>query len=1103
MGRPYDADMSTRAAADDDLPPEPGSGTASMPSGSRLPPPAVVPQLRWGGHGSGRDAAAPAAWLCEGATAAAWLKAAAAVDAVSIAPLVDNDGQIVAALLIPPARDRPGPSTPARRSVAATPSADAPLVPYRTIASVGNETALYLPADAIVSPPVCDEEWPRLLDGHAVWVWHPTHGLLGYDRTDLLTPHDLIRPPRVNDRGWADARFGEMLPQRLVEVLPPPLRAARRSDSASEATGEPPGTPTAPSSEANEDEPSVEELVRLDDVGTESTGDLDTGPQASLRKLAGHAVRPLSRAADRLARRIAEWKSRRAETARDKSPPPEASPVDDAGSPSDRDGATADSSFAGRVGDRIVDAVEDWLDRLGRTAESLLADRSRAINRLLAKLDDDPDEGLKYAMPTSGGERRPSERPSHPGVDLQRRSVDYDFGTLFGSGGPSDLWTLPDDLRLRLDRRYRELANRELRLGRYRRAAYIFAHLLADYPSGAAALRRGGRYREAALLYARIDAKRDAADCYRLAGMFDEAIANYRSLADYETVAELLTELGQPDAAAHAWNQAVQTKLAADDPVAAAALLETKLSAGDQAVAVLRDGWFSSQRSRDCLRAAVSLSLRRDEGDDLIEWLREIRTRPETALRSQWLATALSQLTESCPNEPVREELRESVRRVVSRELERGTRVARNGDRAKLLDALATLAPHDALLKRDIARHTDGKRTQRPKPRGDAAIEPAWSTTLDGAEEWTRLLADQVGFSALGASTTGAVGLTARWGDRAGQGMPIVQTMFGQGGFGRSGRLFPSENRFGSSVEDLHALTLIGSATQPTLIHCESFDGGPIGERQRQRTTQEWFEKAHRPDEPSQETSLIPFDHSATSRGTGRPEFRVPYWLPDGVWAATACGSATWVVDDAFDLRRFEFDGVSDESFNLPKLLESVTVDSPLISPLPMAAIERSRNRTVLAFGLGEIVLLLRTDLLIAESLDLDAEPELLLRHDFPAPVQSLVASGATARVLLLATYAGGASLLSETDLIRSVPLDAERVHGCFLPDGRAVIVGDPTDGSSAFTVLTPQGSTHRFGSLRGLGGPLVAIAATDRPSQVAALTASGTLAAFDLPGGA
>ena len=37
--------------------------------------------------------------------------------------------------------------------------------------------------------------------------------------------------------------------------------------------------------------------------------------------------------------------------------------------------------------------------------------------------------------------------------------------------------------------RYRELANRELGLGRFRRAAYIYAHLLGDYV--AAALQRG------------------------------------------------------------------------------------------------------------------------------------------------------------------------------------------------------------------------------------------------------------------------------------------------------------------------------------------------------------------------------------------------------------------------------------------------------------------------------------------------------------------------------------------------------------------------------------------------------------------------------------
>ena len=70
-----------------------------------------------------------------------------------------------------------------------------------------------------------------------------------------------------------------------------------------------------------------------------------------------------------------------------------------------------------------------------------------------------------------------------------------------GGGGPVDFWMMSPEYSQRLATIYRELANREISLGRHRRAAYILAELLGDLSAAAATLADGGHFREAAVLY--------------------------------------------------------------------------------------------------------------------------------------------------------------------------------------------------------------------------------------------------------------------------------------------------------------------------------------------------------------------------------------------------------------------------------------------------------------------------------------------------------------------------------------------------------------------------------------------------------------------------
>lgn len=158
-------------------------------------------------------------------------------------------------------------------------------------------------------------------------------------------------------------------------------------------------------------------------------------------------------------------------------------------------------------------------------------------------------------MPCGEGKHRGIARPSST---LPSHGVNFDLRRL-GGGGAADPWVLPGDLYSRLRAEYMELAGREMRLGRYRRAAYIYAHLLGDSSNAAAALIAGKHWREAAVLY-RDKLKRpdQAAKCLEQGGLWAEAIEFYEKLEAFEKVGDLHAKLEQPEEAEKAWRRAVE-----------------------------------------------------------------------------------------------------------------------------------------------------------------------------------------------------------------------------------------------------------------------------------------------------------------------------------------------------------------------------------------------------------------------------------------------------------------------------------------------------------------------------------------------------------------
>ncbi len=131
----------------------------------------------------------------------------------------------------------------------------------------------------------------------------------------------------------------------------------------------------------------------------------------------------------------------------------------------------------------IWNDLEDWVNRkLSGPEHSLGEDRNRALQRLLDELKNNPDEGLKHALPLTGSGMHRGTAP--PSSKLGTRAPNFDLGRL-GGGRAIDAWDVSQQHQQELRRQYMELASREVQLGRHRRAAYIYAELLGDLSTAA------------------------------------------------------------------------------------------------------------------------------------------------------------------------------------------------------------------------------------------------------------------------------------------------------------------------------------------------------------------------------------------------------------------------------------------------------------------------------------------------------------------------------------------------------------------------------------------------------------------------------------------
>lgn len=565
------------------------------------------------------------AWFLAGGDAAVWLEELARWQGAQAdlqlfpVPRASRDPRPAGLLVIPPEKATPLPG-------------------WRALALGVIEGPLYLPVDAVLSPPVTSAE-VRALCRAEITLYHPGLGLVEFAASDRRGVWDLIAPAPIEVSNWNAARSAEPLSSRLAGVALPALPQGGEifGDAEKEIGTDPPTElPRAPK------EPSAGPMGRM------------------ARAAAGWGAAAVQKALSWLPKG---------------SPPP-----------------------AGKAGRGWIQQAMDWAAaKLAQVSSEMEELRHRELNRLMNMLESDPDQGLRHALPLGGS---PGRGRAVPGARLGNRDLRFRTGGA-SAGGPVDPWDVPWEIRQKLMARYRELALREKQLGRFQRAAYIYAELLGDWNSAAAVLKEGRHFAEAGVVFRdRLQQPQAAAECFAAGGLFGEAIALYEKERLYLELGDLHRRLENETAAAEAYRNAIARKLGDGDILGAATLTEERLRLPDEALSLLGGAWPGAPQAAQCLAAQFALLGRLGRLDGARKRVAELRDESTPVRQIIPLAETLGQVWKTYPDTTLRPLAADVIRVKISGRLADGDAAdARAGTRI-----LSELAPEDRLLARDTSR---------------------------------------------------------------------------------------------------------------------------------------------------------------------------------------------------------------------------------------------------------------------------------------------------------------------------------------------------------------------------------------------------------------
>lgn len=388
------------------------------------------------------------------------------------------------------------------------------------------------------------------------------------------------------------------------------------------------------------------------------------------------------------------------------------------------------NSGAGNGG--FADRFQSWVTR---QLSALEEKRKSQIERLLDMFDKDPDRALEYSIPVGGQYEGRGVAP--PSDTLGRHGTDFKLGALSG-GRRTDRWGMDRRYIDRLRKEYRKRAEALLAEGDFRKAAYVYAHLLGDLHSAANVLMQGHYYREAAVIYREhLGRKLQAAECLVKGGLLPEAITIYEELQKFEEAGDLCRRLGREEDAIPFYEMETDRVLTVGNYLEAARIMTNKLDRREEAKALLLKGWRGSGQEEDCLKLYFDLIGNADE-TALPEAVRTVCDDETPRHKRSLFFNVLLEVNRQRPTEELTAVSREMAYEILSERIEQK-------DTADL-KALRYFLPDDPLISPDINRFLSGQEHRKPAPtvwrktRKPVKIGPARVIQLKSKVNWRTVM---------------------------------------------------------------------------------------------------------------------------------------------------------------------------------------------------------------------------------------------------------------------------------------------------------------------------------------------------------------------------
>lgn len=408
---------------------------------------------------------------------------------------------------------------------------------------------LYIPIDAELSPTISEAELQSLL----IWdcqVFHPTIGFIGFERSDRIALADLLQYTEPSPISWEYAHAGQQPWIPLHEVGIQQLSAEQ-----------------------------VFESVK-DDISSKPLTDI---PKFNNEDAPGW-----------LNNRIAEWLFKVGYTLLNGLSALIPAGSFGAGGLSGNNGMYGEDN--GRSGPAWLGRIINWMEE---KIEDIEKQRDSELKRLTDMFERNSDEALQYAIPLNSPYLNRGTAAT-PSARLTRRPLQFNLGRL-GGGYAVDGWNV-DNYYSELRKKYLKAAQDAIDKNDFKKAAYVYAHLLGDYGSAAAALRQGKHYREAAVLYKEhLNNSALAAACLEEGGIYIEAIELYTELNQHEKAGDLYMLLDRKEPALQCYEKCVDMAAKNKDYLEEARIVTDKIGDRPRAKNVLLNGWHDVKQPEPCL----------------------------------------------------------------------------------------------------------------------------------------------------------------------------------------------------------------------------------------------------------------------------------------------------------------------------------------------------------------------------------------------------------------------------------------------------------------------------------------------------------------------